>query len=89
MLPERLVYVVAGSRRPGACRDCGKAIEWVVNANGKNVPLNPNALVLRYDRNAGGVKFEVVSPTAVHFATCPRRRDRVKRPRMFSGRTRA
>lgn len=81
----RLMHVVVGSRRPAHCRDCGRPIEWAVNSNGKNVPLNPNALVLRYDRNGGGVKFEVVSANAVHFASCPRRKERERRPRMFGG----
>lgn len=88
MRPERLIYVVVGSRRPGSCRDCGRPIEWVVSSAGKNLPLNPHPLVLRAHENAGGVKFEVVSSNNLHFVTCQRKRERPKRPRAFGGRAR-
>lgn len=92
----RLVEVVAGPRRASHCKYCGRPIEWATKLSterrdggrniAKNVPLNPNALTLRYDRTESGVKFEVLSADALHFVTCPKKPAKPRRPRMFGGR---
>jgi hypothetical protein len=93
---ERLISVLAGRRSPSHCKFCGRAIEWATKLSterrdgshnkASNVPLNPNALVLRYDRNEAGLKFEVLSANALHFTTCTKKPARQARPRMFGGR---
>lgn len=86
---DRLISILAGARRSSQCRDCGRPIEWGISApHGKYVPLDPNPLVLRYDRNAGGVKFLVISANNLHFLTCKKRRQEARRPRVFGGRGR-
>lgn len=93
---ERMLHVLAGPRRPSRCKYCGRPIEWATRLSterreggrniAKNVPLNPNALTLRYDRTETGVKVEVLSAEALHFVSCPQKPAKPKRPRMFGGR---
>lgn len=93
---DRLIAIMAGNRRASHCKYCGRPIEWAMKLSterrdggrniAKNVPLNPNALVLRYERNERGLKFEVLSANALHFATCTKKPELQRRPRMFGGR---
>jgi len=87
------LYIVAGDRRPGRCKFCRKPIEFVTRLasdsrrghnKAKLIPINPNALTLRYERTAGGIKVEVLDAGAIHFATCAKKPPRP--PRMFGGR---
>jgi len=88
--PERLLHILAGPRRSSHCRYCGRPIEWATTApRGKVVPLNPNPFVLRYERNAGGVKFLVIGADNLHFVTCTKRPAKPTRMRIFGGRPRA
>lgn len=91
-----LIHVLAGPRRASHCKYCGRPIEWATKLSterrqggrniAKNVPLNPHALTVRYDRTEAGVKVEVLSAEALHFVTCTKKPARPKRPRMFGGR---
>jgi hypothetical protein len=87
-----MIAVFAGRRSRSHCKFCGRPIEWATKlaSGGKskttNVPLNPNAMVVGYDRTAGGVKYELLDSAALHFVTCTKMPDKPKRPRMFGGR---
>lgn len=95
-MSERMIAILAGNRRASHCRYCGRPIEWATKLSterrggghnsAKNVPLNPNALVMRYERNENGLKFEWLNADALHFVTCPKRPAPQRRPRMFGGR---
>lgn len=80
---DRLLRILAGPRARGRCRYCGLPVEWAVAApHGKNVPLNPDPLVLSATCNAQThLKFLVVSANHLHFATCQKRPTRPPKPR--------
>lgn len=59
------------------CKGCGKEILWATTSHGKNVPLDPKALVFSVVKENG--KLIAVKPTpglrgeeffVNHFATC-------------------
>jgi hypothetical protein len=82
MYHEQLVRVVVdSSRRDRAyCRYCGKPIVWRVTPNGRNIPLDADAIAVRADQNAETyVRYELFDRDAVHMATCkkmPKRHSR-------------
>jgi hypothetical protein len=94
--PQRFLSVLAGPHDPSRCKFCGRPIMWATKLStpkrdggrnkAMNVPLEVNALVLRYDRTEGGLKVEVYDARALHFVNCRKRPERSTRPRMFGGR---
>lgn len=94
---QKLVFVLAGARKTSHCKYCRQPIEWATKLStprregghnkAKSVPLNANALMLRYERGENGVKCEVYDLSALHFTTCTKKADIPRRPRTFGGRT--
>lgn len=68
------------------CRGCGKEIVWAITNNGKNIPLDPKALVFSVLPEGG--KLIAIKPVGVlgerwlvsHWATCPKAEDFHKKP---------
>jgi len=68
------MLVDADARRPGRCRSCGRAVEWVLLANGAWHPFDPPLVLLaRQPSLFDGQELATVdtAKSPSHFATCP------------------
>jgi hypothetical protein len=64
---EHVLRILKGSRRVGRCGRCRVEITWAVCApRGRYVRLTAAPIVLREERNAREVTFEVVGGDQVH-----------------------
>jgi len=92
MYHEQLVRVVVdNSRRDRAyCRYCGKPIVWRVTPQGRNIPLDADAVAVREDQNAETyVRYQLFDRDAVHMATCKKQPQRPANRRLVDAEARS
>jgi hypothetical protein len=65
-----ILRLLKGSRHTGLCGRCRQPITWAICApRGRSVPLIASPIILREERNARDVVYEVVGGDQVH--ECP------------------
>lgn len=56
------------------CRWCRRPVAWRTTDQGKRLPFEPNANVLRVDEHPEtGIKYDVLEASQLHSRHCPKR----------------
>jgi hypothetical protein len=74
-MPEQLIRLFEDSKAPGRCRGCEAAIDWFETLAGKKMPMNPDAVPRKSEKESGSFGRVVAFYAAEdsHWNTCPER----------------